>query len=363
MKHDTRPFSDSSRSLTTAEIMALIAKTTTKPAETSSGTDYLTRYNEQSSADMLPDEAGATALNVNVEAESTADQPDKGASALKDKDIIKNFKAVAPTAQPTTASSCDDNITLVTKPLAPAADEPTDKAVASSLRSSAEENETKPACGADDAPDHDTAQPSSGEATSDDEPSIDANDALFDPDFYKARVDLFDNGTGNNRTQYTAKLSVQITPDKDPDRPYELFVNFYSRYRDFKKLLDKHDLADNWYEALLGIFEEMKSPGATYAIKPTIGLMKERIRDGNFVDYPLLEHTAAILYQIEGSEPVIMMFYQYWEKALTLDAAFNKQMSNAPYKRGHYVDPKRAELAAPAKSKGIKRVSKADIGL
>lgn len=362
MNHDTRPSSHSSRSLTTAEIMALIAKTTTKSAETSFGTDYLTRYDEQSSAEMLPDEAGATALNVNVEAETTADQPDKGASALKDKDIIKNFKAVAPTAQPTTASSCDDNITLGTKPLAPAADEPTDKAVAVSLRSSAEENETKSACGADDAPGHDTG-PSSSEATNGDEPSTDADDTLFDPDFYKARVDLFDNGAGNNRTQYTAKLSVQITPDKDPDRPYELFVNFYSRYRDFKKLLDKHDLADNWYKALLEMFEEMNTSGATYAIKPTIGVMKERVRDGKFVDYPLLEHTAAILYQVKGSEPVITMFYQYWQEALTLDAAFNRQMSNAPYKRGHYVDPKRAELAAPAKSKGIKRVSKADIGL
>lgn len=345
------------RRLTTEEVIASINASRQKASSDVMGTDYLGGYFASKSIapaeNTLVIETGATALNVNVQ----ADRPDEGATALKYKDIIKNFKAVAPTAQPTTASSSDDNITLETKPLAPTADEPTDKPVAVSLRSSDDENETKGTCGAHDHSEHDTAHSEGSGAASDD-----ADEDLFDPDFYKLRVDLFDNGAGNNRTQYTAKLSVQITPDHHPDRRYELFVNFYSRYRDFRKLLDKHGLNDNWYSALLGVFDDIKASGDTFAIKPTIGLMKERIRDGQFVDYPLLEHTAAILYQVEGSEPVITMFYQYWERTVVLDTAFNKQMDNAPYKRGHYVDPKRATLAASAKSKGIKRVSKADFG-
>lgn len=352
MNCNNRSFSQSDKSLTTAEIVALLVTKAPKPANMSSGTDYFAKHGDLSTDEALPDEADATALNVNVE----ADQPDKGATALNNKNEIRILKAVAPVAQPT-APRGDDDITSGTKPLAPSADEPTDKADVVSLRSPSGKKETKDTCGADD----DTGQTSEGGETSD-SPEPENNDELFDPDFYKVRVDLFDNGAGTSRSRYTAKLSVQITPESNPDRPYELFVNFYSRDRDFKKLLRKHGLDDFWYTALLGVFEEVSASGDAFAIKPTIGLMKERTRDGRQVEYTSLEYTAAILYQVEGADPVITMFYQYWQQTLTLDAAFNKQASNAPYKRGYYVDPKRAALAILAKPKALKRVSRAELG-
>lgn len=273
------------------------------------------------------------------------------AIALNNKDKIKNFKAVAPLAHPMTAISGDDNITLENKELAPSASEAMDK-VAGCLRASHDEKDTEITCGDDDDAD------AVGVAVDEH-----ADNEMFDPCFYKLRVDFFDNGHVHKKTQYTAKLSIQQHQDHDPSQAAEIFANFYSRGRDFKAFIERLDNWDGWYEAIWDIFQETCDMPLDFRISPRIAILKEREVQNGRSTYEPLQHTACICYQAQGSAPVVTIFYMLWEKALVLDAPFNAKDRKAPYKRGYYVDPERADLEPVKESKGMKVKKRSDFGL
>lgn len=340
MNHDKRSFSHSSKPLTTEEIMALIGAKTPKPVAAFTGTDYFAKNSGQCTDGLLPDKQSAILLRVN----DHADQQYADATLLNNKDGIKNFKAVAPTAPPTTASSCDDGITSRTKPLAPAADEPEHNAADVSLRSSADEQETKGTCGADD--DTPTTKP-------DGEPECDAVTALdVDPQFFKVRADLFDNGEVKNKTRFTAKLSMQIHQDDDPANNAVTYANFYSRSRDFKAFVEKKNCWDAWYEEVATIFDETCRLDRDFEFKPMISILKER--DPETRVFGAVRHTACIFYKAHGRAPVLMILYGLWVEKFSLNAQFKAKCKNAPMAIGYYVDPERAHLDVQKQSPPMK---------
>lgn len=293
------------------------------------GTDYFLDRTSRNDSQMKP-----------------ASFADTGATLLNNKDGIRNIKAVAPTAHAISDVDCN---TLGTKPLAPSASEPMNKTAVVSLRSPSDEKETKDTCGVDD----DAAPNTSVQLDAD-------KNELFDPNFYKVRVDLFDNGGVKNKTRFTAKLTVQ-TNENDTDH-FALFANFYSRGRDFKAFIEKHQSWDDWYDDVWGIFEETRQLEVDFRIKPMIAVMKERTAiDGKF-DYEPLMHTACIAYEAHGAAPVTMLFYKLWVEELRLDASFRARDSKAPYKIGYYVDPARKHLAQSRQPKGLKVKTRQDFG-
>lgn len=337
MNYNERNLSGSSKQWTTEEVMAHIKASQQQRASFSAGTDYFANHdvlvvNAQMPVDLI-DEASATALN--------------------NKDGIKNFKAVAPMAHPTTASSGDDDITSGTKLLAAAANEPTNKAVVVPLRSPNDEHETKDTCGADD--DADPVTTGNAYASTED-------DALFDPNFYKVRVDFFDNGDVRNRTRFTAKLSVQVSEHDDPAQNMELFANFYSRSRDFKAFIEKNECWDAWYDRVWEIFHETRDLELDFRIKPKIAIFKERSVTNGKTNLDPLMHTACILYEAHNAPPVVMMLYQLWAEELSLDASFQAKSKSAPYKIGYFIDPARKHLDSAKQSRGLKVKTRRDFG-
>lgn len=354
MNHNSRHFGGANQVLTTADIIAQIRASQQQRELAKTGTDYFSTREAPEAHILVPEHqigtAGATALNVKPH----ADQAEKGATALNNKDRIKNFKAVAPMAHPTTASSGDDDITLDNKALAPAASEPMNKAVAAELRSSNDEQDIKDTCGVDDDPD-----PASDSAADSDD---DGSTGLFDPDFFKVSIDFFDNGAVRNKTRYTAKLSIQIHEDTDPSRNDRLFANFYSRSRDFKAYIERQDCWDDWYDNVWDIFNEKCNEQQDFRIKPLIAILKERSYENGKASYDPLLHTASILYQVQGQAPVLAVIYQLWGEEIALDAEFQAKDAHAPKHKGYYVDPKRAHLEKAKQATGMKIKTRNDFG-
>ncbi len=351
MNYNARSFGGSHKTLTTEDIMAQIKALKQQPASVGFGTNYFATRNAAEADMPLPgkpvDAAGATTLNINPH----ASEADTGAIPLKNKERIKNFKAVAPVAHPTTASSGDDDITLENKPLAPAASEPMNKAAAAELRSSNDEQDIKDTCGVDD-----DAEPASDSAA-----DCESNN-LFDPDFYKVSIDFFDNGEVRNKTRYTAKLSIQIHEDADPSRNDRLFANFYSRSRDFKAFIERQECWDDWYDNVWDIFNDKCREDLDFRIKPLIAILKERTCENGKASFEPLRHTACMLSQVQGQPPVLAVMYQLWGEEIDLDAEFQAKDAHAPKHKGYYVDPKRVHLEKTKQATGMKIKTRNDFG-
>lgn len=334
MNYNARNLSGASKQWTTEEAMAYIKASQQQRASVSTGTDYFEKRRAPEFDDGMPvdliDEAGAT--------------------PLRNKNNIKNLKAVAPVAHPTTASSGDDDITSGNKPLAPSADEPTDKAVVVALRSPNDEQEAKNTCGAHDDPDPTPAM------------VTDSGIELVDPAFYKIRADLFDNGNITRRNRYTAKLSVQLHQDHDIADNQQVFANFYSRARDLRKSITNKGYWDSWYEMVFEEFDALKRQELDFSIKPHIAILKEKSIVAGKPKFDSVLHTACILHQEHGKPPVLLIAYGVWVHELSLDASFQARKANAPYKMGYYVDPARAELDATREKPTMKVKTKADFG-
>lgn len=334
MNYNARNLSGASKQWTTEEAMAYIKASQQQRASSSTGTDYFAKR----------------AAPV-IDAELPVDLIDEtGATPLRNKNNIKNLKAVAPVAHPTTASSGDDDITSEIKLLAPSADEPTDKAVVVPLRLPNDEQEIKNTCGAHDDPDPTPAM------------MTDSGIELVDPDFYKIRIDLFDNGNIAKRNRYTAKLSIQLHQDHDIADNQQAFANFYSRARDLKKSITNKGFWDSWYEMIYEEYETLRGMELDFSIKPHIAILKEKAIVAGKPKYDPVLHTACILYQEQGKTPVLLIAYGVWVHELPLDASFQARKANAPYKMGYYVDPARAELDAVRETPAMKVKTKADFG-
>ncbi len=351
MNYNARNFGGSNKTMTTEEVQALIRTLQQRRGPAETDTDYFEARNALEADTQLPedliDAADAIALNVNPH----ANESDTGAIPLKNKDGIKNFKAVAPVAHPLTASSGDDDITLDNKPLAPAASEPMNKALAAELRSSNDEQKVKDTCGADDDTD-----PASESATDCED------DGLFDPDFYKVSTDFFDNGEVRNKTRYTAKLSIQMHEDADPSSNDILFANFYSRSRDFKAFVERHGCWDYWYDNVWDIFNGKCNEDLDFKIKPLISILKERTYENRKASFEPLLYTACMLYQVKGQAPVLAVIYQLWGEEIHLDATFQAKDAHAPKYKGYYVDPKRVHLEKAKQATGMKIKTRKDFG-
>ncbi len=334
MNYNARNLIAPNGKLSTEELLTEIQMSKLFPASNSAGTDYFAKRHAPAFGDGLPvdliDETGAT--------------------PLRNKNNIKNLKAVAPVAHPTTASSGDDDITSEIKPLAPSADEPTDKAVVVSLRLPNDEQEIKNTCGAHDDPD-----PTSAMVT-------DSGIELVDPEFYKIRIDLFDNGSIAKRNRYTAKLSIQLHQDHDIADNQQAFANFYSRARDLKKSITDKGLWDSWYEMVFDEFAARQDQELDFCIKPRIAILKEKSIVTGKPEYDPVLHTACILHQEHGKPPVLLIAYGVWVQELSLDASFQVRKANAPYKMGYYVDPARADLDVAREKPTMKVKTKADFG-
>lgn len=319
------------RKLTSQEILALIKARKDKPSlgEMDYFESKIAKHNVLQESDTKNVRADATALNINPH----AGDADKGAILLNNKDEIKNLKAVAPLAQPTTASSSDDNITGENKLLAPAVAEPTNKAVAGSLCSPNDDKEVNDTCGADDYP----------LTAISDEPAKTAGEEVC-PEFFKIRADLFDNGEVRNKTRYTAKLTIQVHQDDDPADNGEAFANFYSRSRDFRAFVKKKECWDQWYEDVLEVYEETCAMELDFKLKPIIAILKER--DPDTRTFVPIFHTACISYQVHGGPAIILIAYEMWCEKFALNAQFQAKSRNAPIGIGYYVDPARAGLEA-----------------
>lgn len=319
---------------TTEEVMAYIKGSQTYRAPVSVGTDYFEMRDAPLSLCGIP---------VDQHSET-------GATSLTNKNEVKKLKAVAPLANPTTATSCDDNITWGSKPLAPASSEPLDKAAVAPLRSPNGEEEVKSTCDAHGEPEPAAETPTEGGIE------------LVDPDFYKIRVDLFDNGEGGRRNRFTAKLSIQLHQDHDPADNQQVFANFYGRARDLKKAINDKGLWDSWYDLIYEYYEAAKAMDADFKIKPHIAILKEKAFVAGKVQYDSVLHTACLLYQEHGKEPYLLVGYGLWFEELFLDAQFEARKKNAPYKMGYFIDPKRAGLATVRTKSAMKVKTKVDFG-
>ncbi|PYE45238.1 hypothetical protein DFI02_102682 [Rhizobium sp. PP-F2F-G20b] len=319
--------------LSTQEVLAQIRAAQAARGSGLTGTDYSRKW-----ADTASSEQGG------------ADVIELGATALNNKDGIKNFKAVAPVAHPSTASSGDDDITLENKALAANTSEPMEKAVVDPLRSPTDEQDVQNTCGA-----HDDADP-----TIDQSDHAEDDNEMFDPEFYKVSVDFFDNGDVINRTRYTAKLSIQKHQDDDPADNDKLFANFYSRSRQFKSFIEQQECWDEWYDHVWGIFQETCERKLDFKITPRISILKERSFANGKSTYDAIVHTACILYQAHGQVPILIVAYGLWVDKLPLDAKFQAKDAKAPHSKGYYVDPARAALEPQKQAKGMKVKTKRD---
>lgn len=256
-----------------------------------------------------------------------------GATLLNNKECNVILKAVAPMAHDDCQVRGDLSITGENKALAATPASQTND-VADSLHSpSDEDNELM-----------DDAVPLEDEA-------VLADDELFDPDFYKMRIDLFDNGAQANKTQWTAKITALVNPDSDPENPYVMVANYYSRSRDFRSAIKKRDMWCSFYDEVEAVFEEHVHAGLDYKVKPMIAILKEQVKhEGGKPSYLPIGYTASIMYQEHGCDPVVWVIYQNFLREVHLDQAFTVQKASKLYKIGIYRDPTRVHLE-PRKDK------------
>ncbi len=261
-----------------------------------------------------------------------------GATLLNNKECNVILKAVAPMAHDDCQVRGDLPITGENKALAATPASQTN-GVADSLHSpSDEDNELM-----------DDAVPLEDEA-------VLADDELFDPDFYKMRIDLFDNGAQANKTQWTAKITALVNPDSDPENPYVMVANYYSRSRDFRSAIKKRDMWCSFYDEVEAVFEEHVHAGLDYKVKPMIAILKEQVKHkGGKPSYLPIGYTASIMYQEHGCDPVVWVIYQNFLREVYLDQAFTVQKASKLYKIGIYRDPTRVHLE-PRKDKPIQMV-------
>lgn len=279
-----------------------------------SGTDYFA--SRDSFKDISNREAGATLLNN------------------KECNVI--LKAVAPMAHDDCQVRGDFSITGENKALAATPATPTNGVAVSLHSPSDEEKELM-----------DDAVPLDDDAVLLDEGQVE----LFDPDFYKLRIDLFDNGVQKNKTQWTAKITALVNPDSDPETPYVLVANYYSRSRDFRSSVKKRDMWCDFYDEVEAIFEGYASAGLDYKLKPMIAILKEQVKhEGGKPSYVPVGYTASIMYQEHGQEPVVWVVYSNFVREVNLDQAFTAQKASTLYKIGISRDPKRVHLE-PKKDK------------
>lgn len=303
--------------LTTSEIINRIKQASgiyddvANPASASiGGIDYFS--NRESFKDISKRETGATLLNN------------------KECNVI--LKAVAPMAHDDCQVRGDLSITGENKALAATPASQTNS-VADSLHSPSDEDNVL----------MDNAVPLDNEAMLDDE--------LFDPDFYKLRIDLFDNGAQANKTQWTAKITALVNPDSNPENPYVMVANYYSRSRDFRSAVKKRDMWCSFYEEVEAAFEEHVHSGLDYKVKPMIAILKEQVKhEGGKPSYQPIGYTASVMFQEHGCDPVVWVIYQNFLREVQLDQAFTVQKASKLYKIGIYRDPARAHLE-PRKDK------------
>jgi len=266
-----------------------------------------------------------------------------GASLLKDKEGKRILKAVAPMAHQDCETKGDFPITSDNE-LAAVATEPTnalaattpDNPAADSLCSSTTEEKNDKA---DTDPDDDADLALLMDDSADDEV------LLYDPDFYKVRVDFFDNGVQQNKTQYTAKLSIMAFPTTTKENEYVCFANFYSRARDFRAKVKACGFWGDWYVEVEDVFQSVKDTKANFDIPPQIAILKVPERDAyGKTKFRPVGYTACILQKRAGEPVEVLVMYQDFLNKVVLDKPFQKTKLSNLVAMGVYRDEERAHL-------------------
>lgn len=272
----------------------------------------------------------------------------KGATALNNKDDNLILKAVAPLAHDDCHVRGELSFTGEVNGLAPANDfaasaTTRNKVLNGPLCSPASEDKTpKPN-------EHSDPDAESNAALLDDEPVLadEAEDeGLFNPNFYRMRVDLFDNGEQDHKTRWTAKMSCDVHPDSEPEDRYVMVANFYSRARDFRSFVKGKDMWNEFYDEVEAMFHDKCKAEIDFNIKPMIAILKEESKpEFGKAQFLPLGYTACIMYQEHGKDPKVMVIYQQFMEVVELSQKFTVQKSSSRlYKIGIYRDETRAHL-------------------
>ncbi|MBB3967193.1 hypothetical protein, partial [Rhizobium metallidurans] len=282
----------------------------------------------------------------------------QGATLLNDKNDNVILKSVAPMAHDDADLRTDlpvlDDKALAALPatgnaLAASATTP-DKHDAPSLCSS--------------APDDKSANLDSNPADDDDPTLLDEQAQLveddtdpfdmFDPDFYKVRVDFFDNGVVQNKSRYTAKLTILVHPDSTKADEYILIANFYSRARDFRSKVKSDGMWGPWYDDIEKFFDTECDEKRDYLLKPQIAILKEKATDElGRTKFKPVAYTAAVIWHENGKPPVVVIMYQNFTQLVKLDKAFKAAKKSALQAIGVYRDEARAHLEPKTSNAGM----------
>ena len=326
----------STQSHTAAEILALVRANRARQE----GTSHVVVANDYfSNRDSFKDIKAAASDAI------------QGATLLNDKNDNVILKSVAPVAHIDADVRGDfpvsDDKALAALPASPvtalAASATTpDNSDTSSLCSSASEDKSvKPQATPAEPDTDDLGVDLDDVAVLDDE----AEPELFDPDFYKVRVDYFDNGVVKNKTQHTAKLTMQINPTSAKEDDYVCIANFYSRSRDLRQKVKAKDMWNGWYDDLEAFFAELCAAERSFELKPQIAILKEQGKDQfGKTRFEPVGYSACIIYKEHGKPHVVHMFYQNFIQSVALDKPFTKTKQSSLVAIGLYRDEARAHL-------------------